>query len=367
MARARAAPSGTADVRMVSVDGARTAAPSPWTARAASSCQPSCARPPAREASVKSAEPHEEHPLAPEQVAGPPAEQHEPGERDRVGVDHPLQPGGAEPQVRSHGRQGDIDDGDVEDDEELSGAGGGHDEPGGRRGLAGYRGVDRGFKHECHGLRPLSVRTSGFRRTRRWSAGTRTPSPWPRTCAASSRRRRRPGRCCGRVRPGRPATWRAPASPRSCQTSSAAWAMPVAPSGWPLEISPPDGLTTQRPPYVVAPVLDELPGLARRAHAERLVGEQFVDGEAVVQLDHVDVLDAEPGRLVDRGSRRRVTSAGRRRRCRSRRRRTPRCRSSWPARRSPRPGRPGRGVRRTAPTRRRPPPRRPRWVSTGAW
>lgn len=44
-----------------------------------------------------------------------------------------------------------------------------------------------------------------------------------------------------------------PASPLSCQVSSAAWAIPVAPSGWPLEISPPDGLTTQRPPYVVAP------------------------------------------------------------------------------------------------------------------
>ncbi len=52
IARARAAPSGTAAVTRVSVEGARTAAPRPCTARASSSCQPSCARPPASEASV---------------------------------------------------------------------------------------------------------------------------------------------------------------------------------------------------------------------------------------------------------------------------------------------------------------------------
>jgi hypothetical protein len=52
MARARAAPSGTADVTIVSVEGASTAAPSPCTARATNNCQPSWARPPPSEASV---------------------------------------------------------------------------------------------------------------------------------------------------------------------------------------------------------------------------------------------------------------------------------------------------------------------------
>lgn len=50
-----------------------------------------------------------------------------------------------------------------------------------------------------------------------------------------------------------PATCRLPASPLNCHTSSATCAIPVAPRGCPLEIRPPDGFTTQRPPYVVAP------------------------------------------------------------------------------------------------------------------
>ncbi|MDQ1071012.1 hypothetical protein QFZ32_006452 [Streptomyces canus] len=52
MARARAAPSGTADVTMVSVAGASTAAPSPCTARAISSWASPWASPPASEAAV---------------------------------------------------------------------------------------------------------------------------------------------------------------------------------------------------------------------------------------------------------------------------------------------------------------------------
>ncbi len=47
-----AVPEGPAEVTMVRVDGARTAAPRPCTARASSSCQPSWASPPARLASV---------------------------------------------------------------------------------------------------------------------------------------------------------------------------------------------------------------------------------------------------------------------------------------------------------------------------
>ena len=51
----------------------------------------------------------------------------------------------------------------------------------------------------------------------------------------------------------RAATWRLSAVPRSCQTSSVHCARPVAPSGWPLESSPPDGLVTTLPPYVLSP------------------------------------------------------------------------------------------------------------------
>ena len=67
----------------------------------------------------------------------------------------------------------------------------------------------------------------------------------------------RPMLCCSAT--FAPSTCRASASPRSCQVSSAHCARPVAPSGWPLEIRPPDGLTTQRPPYVVSPLSTSLP------------------------------------------------------------------------------------------------------------
>ncbi len=57
MARVRAGPAGNAVVRMVRVAGESTAAPMPWTARAAISCHGSCARPPARLATVKRVSP----------------------------------------------------------------------------------------------------------------------------------------------------------------------------------------------------------------------------------------------------------------------------------------------------------------------
>ena len=91
-----------------------------------------------------------------------------------------------------------------------------------------------------------------------------------------------------------PSTWRLSAVPRSCQVSSEHCARPVAPSGWPLEIRPPDGFTTG--PAAVGRRLrvDELVALALGGKAERLVGDQLVGGEAVVQLDHLDVLRHRP-------------------------------------------------------------------------
>jgi hypothetical protein len=61
-----------------------------------------------------------------------------------------------------------------------------------------------------------------------------------------------------------------------------------------LESRPPEGLVTNGAAVGVVAVPDELLGLALTAEPERLVGEQLVGGEAVVQLDDLHVLRAEP-------------------------------------------------------------------------
>ena len=101
--------------------------------------------------------------------------------------------------------------------------------------------------------------------------------------------------CCSAT--SAPSTWRRSASPRSCQLSSEHWARPVAPSGWPFEISPPEGLTTRPSRRRWSPRLRPDVALALLGQPERLVGDQLVGAEAVVQLDHVDVVGPEP-RLV---------------------------------------------------------------------
>ena len=87
------------------------------------------------------------------------------------------------------------------------------------------------------------------------------------------------------------------------------------------------------PAVGVVAVEDELLGRAFGREAERLVGDQLVGGEAVVQLDDVDVLGADAGLLVDLASRRPRPCRSRRacacRRCR----RCSACRWSSPARR----------------------------------
>ncbi len=70
-----------------------------------------------------------------------------------------------------------------------------------------------------------------------YSDTTQAP-PSPRLC------------CSPNLAPG---TCLRSASPLSCQHSSAHWARPVAPRGWPLEMSPPLGLMTYLPPYVLSP------------------------------------------------------------------------------------------------------------------
>ena len=100
-ARLRAAPSAKVVVRIDSEAGAITAPPRPWTARAAISTPWLSANPPASEASANSTRPDDEHAPAAEQVGGAAAEQQEAGERDRVGVDDPLQVDLGEVQARA--------------------------------------------------------------------------------------------------------------------------------------------------------------------------------------------------------------------------------------------------------------------------
>jgi hypothetical protein len=75
-------------------------------------------------------EPGEEDALAPEQVAGAAAEEQEAAERQRVGVDDPLQVALGHVQVGLDRRQRHVHDRRVEDDHELRQADEREDEPG---------------------------------------------------------------------------------------------------------------------------------------------------------------------------------------------------------------------------------------------
>jgi hypothetical protein len=57
------------------------------------------------------------------------------GERDRVAIDHPLQAGHAGAEVSAQPREGGVDDGDVEQDEEHPDA---HDDERERAASAGH-------------------------------------------------------------------------------------------------------------------------------------------------------------------------------------------------------------------------------------
>ena len=95
------------------------APPNPCTARAPSSTPGEPAIAQTSEASEKSAVPAEEDPAAAEQVRGPPAEQQEARERERVRVDDPLRPRRREAQAVPDRGQRHVHDRDVEDDHEL--------------------------------------------------------------------------------------------------------------------------------------------------------------------------------------------------------------------------------------------------------
>jgi hypothetical protein len=92
-------------------------------------------------------QPDQEDALAPEQVAGSPAEQQETSEEQRVRVDDPLQVGLAQAEVLLDRRQRDVHDRRVEDDHELRDADQDQDEPG-VRGVATAHGRNLAIESE---------------------------------------------------------------------------------------------------------------------------------------------------------------------------------------------------------------------------
>src|ERR1041385_8560892 len=86
----------------------------------------------------------EEHAARAVQVAEAAAQQEAAAEGQHVGVDHPRQVGGGEVQVGLHGRQGDVDDGGVEDLHERAEAQDGEGEPEAAAGQAVAVGGARG-------------------------------------------------------------------------------------------------------------------------------------------------------------------------------------------------------------------------------
>ena len=121
IARFRSFPSGKVTAISASEVGAANAPPMPCTTRAMSSQAWSVAKPPASEPSANSSDAEHEDPPPPEQVAGAPAEQQQPAEGERVGVDDPFQVGTGKVQRVLDVRQRHVDDGGIEHDHELRG------------------------------------------------------------------------------------------------------------------------------------------------------------------------------------------------------------------------------------------------------
>ena len=111
MAMVRSRMSVNAATMMASVAGISSAAPTPWTARLAMSTLALPASPAASEERVKTPRPNRNSrgQLA-VHVGEPPPDQQQPGQREQVAADHPLQPGHRQVQVALHGRDGHVDD-----------------------------------------------------------------------------------------------------------------------------------------------------------------------------------------------------------------------------------------------------------------
>ena len=75
-------------------------------------------------------------------------------------------------------------------------------------------------------------------------------------------------------------------------------AMPVAAMGWPFDCRPPDTFTGSRPFAPRCARLEEVDGTTGLAEHQVVVVHELGRGEAVVQLDEVEILGAHAGLLV---------------------------------------------------------------------
>jgi hypothetical protein len=114
-ARLRSAPSANVRDRIASALGAASAAPRPWPARAGGDEHAERAgEPGGQRGEGEQADPGDEHPAVPGQIARAPAEQQEAGDEHAVGDDHPLQVVGAEVQIGLDRGERDVDHGQVD-------------------------------------------------------------------------------------------------------------------------------------------------------------------------------------------------------------------------------------------------------------
>ena len=96
------------------------------------------------------------------------------------------------------------------------------------------------------------------------------------------RRARRRGSACRRP------------CPVTCIDASTCIDTPVAPTGWPFDLSPPDGLIGSVPSFSVQPSRIARAPSPGGGQPHRLVLDQLGDGEAVVRLDQIEIVEAEP-------------------------------------------------------------------------
>ena len=118
MARTRSRSAVKMLVRIESVHGMRAAAPTPMTARARvrrSGLPDQAAK---AEPAAEDHQPGHEDPLAADPVAQRPEGEEQAGEHHGVGVDHPLQLAGAGTQAAGDRREGHVENGVVQTDEE---------------------------------------------------------------------------------------------------------------------------------------------------------------------------------------------------------------------------------------------------------
>ena len=117
----RAGPSSKVALMRLSVLGAAIAAPTPWTARVSSNMVDGRRHAAEQRRGGEDRESDDEHSASTEDVAGPSTEEQESAEGQAVGVDDPRETGRAEVQGVLDRYEGDVDDGGVEDDHQLTG------------------------------------------------------------------------------------------------------------------------------------------------------------------------------------------------------------------------------------------------------